>query len=437
MITSNWLRSLGLGAAAIMIAVACSGGGGGATTAPSRAPATSGAATDAPETDAPESEAPESEAPESEAPESEAPESEAPGSEAPGSEAPSSPGGEGEFTLGFSNAFGIGNGFREEQLCTAKAQALVSGQVASGTWLHQDDATYPQLQQFNDLIAAQPDAIIFNPNSPDGLNQAIDQAQEAGITTVAIDAYVTDPETYNLSNDQEGYGYVGAKWLFERVGSGNVYYMRGIVGHPADLDRHQGVMRALAEHPEITLLPSNDGVGTDWSPDRGTQLINDLITSGGYADIDGIWTSGIDQQIVDAIAESGEEFVPIVGADLKGFVEQLLNVSGNYEGLEGIAVYNPAAVGGAGVKLALDVLNGNEPETTTVTRTDSQGNEVEISAVFLPTPEAYSNDTPEGIENLERINVEGLNNLWPVSWYIDGWTDYSFDEMLACRAPGE
>ena len=43
---------------------------------------------------------------------------------------------------GYSNSFGIGNGFREEQLCTAKAEALASGQVTSGTWLHQkEDAT--------------------------------------------------------------------------------------------------------------------------------------------------------------------------------------------------------------------------------------------------------------------------------------------------------
>jgi len=129
--------------------------------------------------------------------------------------------------------------------------------------------------------------------------------------------------------------------------------MRGIVGHPADLDRHAGVMKALSEFPNIKLLPSNDGVGTDWSPDKGTQLINDLINSGGYDNIQGIWTSGIDQQVVDAIKAAGKPFVPIVGADLKGFVEQLLNLSGNYDGLEGLAVYNPAAIGGAG---ALDCL---------------------------------------------------------------------------------
>src|SRR3989304_5910386 len=33
------------------------------------------------------------------------------------------------YTIGFSNTGGTGNGFREEQNCTAKAEALASGQV--------------------------------------------------------------------------------------------------------------------------------------------------------------------------------------------------------------------------------------------------------------------------------------------------------------------
>lgn len=343
-----------------------------------------------------------------------------------------------QYTLGFSNAFGIGNGFREEQLCTAKAEALKSGKVSSATWIHQAADTYPQLQQFRDLIAKHPDAIIFNPNSPDGLNQAIDEAQAAGIKTVSIDAYVTDPETLNLSNDQINYGYVGAKWLFQQMGgTGSVYYMRGIVGHPADLDRHQGVLKALGEFPNIKLVPNNDGVGTDWSPDKGTQLINDFINSGGYDKVQGIWTSGIDQQVVDAIKAAGKPFVPIVGADLKGFVEQLLNKSGGYTGLKGIAVYNPAAVGGAGVTLALKALNGEQVQTSTVTRKDSTGTDHQINAVFLPIPEAYDNVSDAGKAKLAEIDVAGLNNLWPVSWYIDGWTDYTLDQMLACKGPGD
>ena len=77
------------------------------------------------------------------------------------------------------------------------------------------------------------------------------RAETADITTVAIDAYVTDPETLNISNDQFNYGYIGATWLFNKLGGeGNVYYMRGIVGHPADLDRHDGVMQALSREPD-------------------------------------------------------------------------------------------------------------------------------------------------------------------------------------------
>ena len=88
------------------------------------------------------------------------------------------------------------------------------------------------------------------PTARTAISPILDQAQAAGIKTVAIDAYVTDPETLNISNDQFNYGYEGASWLFKKLGGhGNVYYMRGIVGHPADLDRHDGVMKALDGEP--------------------------------------------------------------------------------------------------------------------------------------------------------------------------------------------
>ncbi|HSS35226.1 MAG TPA: substrate-binding domain-containing protein [Patescibacteria group bacterium] len=372
------------------------------------------------------------------APSAAAPSAAAPSAAAPSAAAPSGSAAAKQYKIGYSNAFGIGNGFREEQLCTAKAQALVSGQVASGTWTNEKEETYPQLQQIRDLIAKQPNAIIFNPNGPDVLNPALQEAHAAGIKTVALDAYVTDPNTLNISNDQVSYGYVGASWLFKQLGGkGNVYYMRGLAGHPADNDRHQGVMKALAENPGIKLLPNNDGVATGWDPDTGTKLITDLINSGGYDQINGIWTSGIDQQVVTAIKKANKPFVPIVGADLKGFVEMLLNKDGGYDGLKGLAVYNPAAIGGAGMKLALQALNGETIQSQEKTVKDSQGNDVKIKAIFLPPPEAYDNTTPEGLAKLKEIDVQGLNNLWPVSWYINGWTDYTIDQMLACKGPGE
>jgi ribose transport system substrate-binding protein len=208
-------------------------------------------------------------------------------------------------------------------------------------------------------------------------------------------------------------------------GEGRVWYTRGIPGHPADTDRDEGFKKALAENPGIEVVPSADGVHTNWDPATATQLANDFIASGEYDNIQGIWTSGMDSQVVDAIKAAGKPFVPIVGADLRAFVEQLLNTSGDYEGLTGIAVYNPAAVGGAGVKLALQLLNGETVQTG------------ENNTVLLPAPEAYDNVSEEGKAKLAEINVPELDPLYPVSWYIDGLTDYTLDEMLACKGPGE
>ena len=94
------------------------------------------------------------------------------------------------------------------------------------------------------------DAIVFNPNSPDALNPALEEAKAAGIPTISVDAYVTNPDTYNLYNNQIEYARLGAEWLFEQLGgTGNVWYTRGIAGNPADSDRDIGFKQALANLP--------------------------------------------------------------------------------------------------------------------------------------------------------------------------------------------
>src|SRR5947207_1529298 len=122
-----------------------------------------------------------------------------------------------QYTIGFSNTGGTGNGFREEQNCTAKAQALASGEVSKITVTTHDTNAAGQLQDLRDLIAKGVNAIVFNPSDPAALNPALAEAKAAGIKTVAVDAYVTDPNTYNLYNNQINYAYLGAKWLFEQL----------------------------------------------------------------------------------------------------------------------------------------------------------------------------------------------------------------------------
>ena len=329
------------------------------------------------------------------------------------------------YTIGYSNGGGVGNGFREEQVCTAKAQATASGQVSTLTVIHRNTDAAGQLSDLRDLIAKNVNAIVFNPNDPSALNPALVEAKAAGIVTVSVDAYVTDPNTYNLYNNQVKYAELGAKWLFDQMGgTGTVYYMRGLAGNSADTDRDTGFKNILKSYPNIKVVPNADGVATGWDPATATKLINDFIASGQYDSIQGIWTSGMDSMIVDAIKAAGKKQVPIVGADLGAFVKQLLDPVG-YPGLKGVAVTNTAAVGGAGISLALKLLNG-EPVTTDPSAAHPN--------TVLLDPVAVDNLTDAGKTQLKAWqSVPGLDPTWPLGIQIAGYTTYTPDAAIACK----
>ena len=337
-------------------------------------------------------------------------------------------GSSGKYSIGYSNGGGVGNGFREEQVCTAKAQALASGKVETLTTIHRNTDAAGQLADIRDLIAKGVKAIVFNPNDPEALNPALQEAKAAGIKTVSVDAFVTDPDTYNLYNNQVEYAYLGAKWLFEKLGGkGKVYYMRGFAGHPADTDRHTGFQKALAKYPDIEVLPTIEGEHTGWDSAKTTELINNFMASGQYDTIQGIWTSGMDGEVVEAIKAAGKKFVPIVGADRGVFVKPLLDPAG-YPGLEGAAVTNTAAVGGAGVALALKLLAGEKVATDPAA---PQPNTV------LLVPVVADNGSDAGKKTLESWLVEGLDPSWPLGLTIDGWTTYTPEQAIACKGPGD
>ena len=316
------------------------------------------------------------------------------------------------YVIGISNTV-QGNGWREQMVCAMKAEALASGKVASLNIAHRNTDAAGQLEDIRNLIQAGVNAIVVNPANADGINAAIKEATDKGIVVVAVDQAVTEPSAYILSNNQEEYAYLGAKWLFEQMGGkGAVVYMRGAAGAGADNDRDKGFKRAMAEFPDITVAQE---VFTGWQQDQGKQQINDIIAAG--VPFQGIWTSGIDNVIVDALVESGATMVPVVGADNAGFVGQLSSV----EGLQGAAVTNPGSVGGAGVALAIKILDGEMP----------------AEKVVLVNPELWENVTDEGKAKLAAAANPNLSPEWPVSVSIPGWTNYTMDQIIACKGPGE
>jgi ribose transport system substrate-binding protein len=311
------------------------------------------------------------------------------------------------YTIGVSNTL-AGNGWREQMICAIKAQALASGVVDEVVLQNENTDTTGQIGQIEALISQGVDAIIINPTEREGLNSVIEEAISQGIVVVAVDQAVTAEGAYVATNDQVAYGELGARWLFEQLGGeGNVVEMRGIDGVPADTDRHTGFEAALADFPGITVTQETF---TGWDPTTGAQQALDIISAG---DVDGIWTSGIDYTVVEQFQNADAPLVPIVGADNNGFVDQLLNV----EGLEGAAVTNPPAIGGVGAAIAIQALQGEEPD----------------QEVIL-TPEVFASDDQAALEELFDPDQQVG---WSTYVEIDPWTTYEPDQVSACVGPGE
>ena len=338
-----------------------------------------------------------------------------------GSSVPATPGAStaatGPFSIGYSNGGGVGNGFREEQVCTAKAEvtALGTGKISGITVIHRNTDAAGQLSDIRTLISDKVNAIVFNPNDPDALNPALAEAHDAGIVTVSVDQYVTDPNTWNLYNNQVKYAELGAEWLFKQLnGKGTVWYTRGFAGAGADNDRDVGFNNMLKKYPDIKVI-NPGGTFTQWDIATATQITNDFIGSGNYDRIDGMWASGMANWMLDAIKGANKKYVPVADADIGGYVNKLLDPV-KYPGLVGAAVTNTASVGGAGVNMAYKLLTGEKLQQTAGAGRPN---------TVLLDPQVLDNTTDKGKADLKAwVSVPGLDPAWPLSLAIPGWTDY-------------
>lgn len=311
------------------------------------------------------------------------------------------------YTLGVSNTL-VGNAWREQMVCAIKAEALARGNVDRVVLQNRNTDVAGQIADIQTLISQGVDAILINPADRSALDDVIEEAAAQGIPVVSIDAPVTAPSAYYVSNNQVEYGEVGARWLFEALGGeGKVAYMRGLDGHPADTDRDTGWDAALADYPGIEVVYEN---WTGWDPSTGAQQALEVLTT---MDVDGIWTSGIDYTVVEQFGVAGVDYVPIVGADNNEFINQLITLGG--EGLTGAAVSNPPSVGGVGAAVALDILEGKTVDQQT-----------------LLTPAVLSDQAA-----LSAVYVDGLTAGWSSYMEIDPYVSYTAQQVIDCKGPGE
>ncbi len=97
-----------------------------------------------------------------------------------------------KYVVGVSNTL-IGNGWREEMICSIKAEAEASGKVSKVVVANRNGGPSEQIADIRNLISAGANIIIINPSDREALNPVIKQAADKGIVVVAVDQAVSAP----------------------------------------------------------------------------------------------------------------------------------------------------------------------------------------------------------------------------------------------------
>lgn len=314
------------------------------------------------------------------------------------------------WTVGVSNNT-INNGWRDEMVCSIRAELHHSGKAVSDV-LQSNGDTAQQIAQIRQMISKGDKAIVIDPNSTT-LSGVIQQGAAKGIKMVVVDQLlgVSGSNIYQAANNQRAYGRLGMAWLVNQLhGKGNVVLMEGIAGAPANTEREKGQQDVLKYHKGIRVVKK---VYTGWDFTKGSQEITAILNSG--VKVDGVWTSGIDYVVVNAFRNAHRKLVPIVGADNNEFVKQLVTM--RKQGLVGAAVTNPPPIGGVGASIALKALGGGNPPATTLLK-----------------PAVWSNQTAAGLKQLRRHQLPSQGPSYGAAWDVPGYTNYTKQELLACNS---
>lgn len=264
------------------------------------------------------------------------------------------------YTVGVSNGF-ISSEWRTQMLKNMEEVAAELSEQGIDIDLIVESANVDvqgQIQQIQNLINRGVDAIIVNPNDQNALNLAFEEAVDEGIVVIAVDQEVSAEGVYNVAINQKEWAKESAQWLAETLGGeGDIILIEGFVGHPANEARMEGVEEVLAEYPDINVVGRESG---GWDQATAQQVTSDLFAS--IPNIDAVWTQdGMAQGVWTAIRTANPENFPIgTGEAIAGYLKLWDDISAEQPDFQSYAVMNPPGQGASGLRVAVELLQGNE-----------------------------------------------------------------------------
>jgi ribose transport system substrate-binding protein len=269
-----------------------------------------------------------------------------------------------KFTIGISNPF-ISSEYRTQmiqELIDTNKEYMDKGITNDLVIESADTDVAGQIQQLQNLMSKNVNAILVNPGDVNGLNATLEEAVKKGIIVISVDQELSTAGVYNVGIDQKEWAKTSTKWLAEKLGGkGNIVEIEGFPGHPANVARMSGVDEVLAGYPDIKVLGKDTG---KWDEATGQQVMSNFLAA--FPDMDGYWTQdgmaiGAFQAVLSA---SPSKFpVPVLEARCQALKlwDDRLKVDPNFES---IAVANPPGVSPTGLRIAVNMLQGKKVDNS-------------------------------------------------------------------------
>ncbi|MDR5904448.1 ABC transporter substrate-binding protein [Franzmannia qiaohouensis] len=158
----------------------------------------------------------------------------------------------------------IGMSFQElnNEYFVTMQEALETAASSLGAEVIVTDARHDvskQVSDVEDMIQRGIDILLLNPADSVGVETAVLSAQEAGVTTVAIDAQAEGPVDGFVGSKNYDAGYLACEYMAEQLGGeGQIALLDGIPVVPI-LQRIEGCTDALNQYDGIEIVTTQNG----------------------------------------------------------------------------------------------------------------------------------------------------------------------------------
>ena len=195
------------------------------------------------------------------------------------------------YRIGFTNSFN-GNTYRQQMEAYAQEAAdelTETGEIAEFTIVEANNDASKQVQQIENFILDDVDAIIIDPISATALTGAIQEASDAGIPCIIINDGPVESDAelcYQINFDTVDQMSTLTEYICDAIGGkGNMIELRGTAGAEFDNIAHEGVIQTLENYPDIEVVAE---VYTDWTGSKAQSELASVLPT--LDEVDGVVT---------------------------------------------------------------------------------------------------------------------------------------------------